>query len=131
MNPFTARHEQMLDNLAQSIHRVIGPLCRVLEPQAHISHPSNAGTEPLSFEGTMPEYQLPQTDLYFPHPFHNISQHGNHSLRCRRRRRRSEISDEIGKRHIDFMADSRHHWDMRSRYRAHHDLLIEAPEVFQ
>jgi len=43
----------------------------------------------------------------------------------------SEIGDEIGKRHIDFMSDSRHHWDMGGCNGAHHDLLVETPEVFQ
>ena len=131
MKPFTPRREQLLDYLAQSIHHIIGPLCRVLKAQAYICYPSNSGIEPLPLEGTMPEHHLSQADLQLPHSFHDLSQHRNHSLRCRRRRRRSEIGDEVGKRHIDFMADSRHHWNMGSCNGPHHDLFVETPEIFQ
>ena len=46
-----------------------------------------------------------------------------------RRRRRAHVGDEVGNRHVGFVADRRDDRHRRPRDRARDDLLVERPEI--
>ena len=52
-------------------------------------------------------------------------------FRRRGRRRRAEIRDKIGDRHVRFVADGAHHGDKAGKDCPRHALVVKAPQVFQ
>ena len=54
---------------------------------------------------------------------------GHHALGGRGGRRRALVRDQVRERPVDLVSDRRDDGDPRSRDRANHDLVVEAPEV--
>ena len=61
----------------------------------------------------------------------NLHLRANHDLRCRRRRRRAKVGDEIGDRRVGLMSDAGDRRDRAVRHGAGDDFFVERPQIFE
>ena len=81
--------------------------------------------------GTSPRERARQPTLPVAQDRVNCLHRWHDTLRRFAGRQRPDIGDQIGQRHVDFVADRRHDRNARSMNRADDDFFVERPQVFQ
>ena len=126
-----ALHEEALERALEALESLVEPLALVLQNPHGVRQ---APAEALQNRAPLALAALPgrlETPLALQDLRQELGAHRHGHLGGRRRSRRAAVGREVDQGHVGLVPDRGDERNAGGRRGAHHDLLVEGPEVFQ